>query len=153
VAIRRGSGGDWQMKTGRIRIGRQELGNPERLWAVLAHELAHAQATTREGHSNTFWRRLACGLSRAGKLELLRHDIGYREGALKIARAYGLTALPEIIPFSFSIGQQVVTEDNRSWRITRRFRRSGQPVYRLRTRGWVWTVSESRLKDGISVRA
>ena len=86
VLLRRGAGGDWSPERGTIRIGVDELGRPaERLWFLLAHELSHAQVKAREGHSMQFWRRFARALKRAGRLELIKYDIGYREGALRVA--------------------------------------------------------------------
>ena len=150
VVFRRGLGGDWMPKERIVRIGRKEIEAPERLWGVLAHELAHAQATGREGHSLRFWRRLAAGLARAGRLDLLRFELGYREGALKIAREYGLSGLPEVRPFSFEVGQRLRAPDGVAWRVRQRFRRGGQPVYRLHARRWVWTVSEDFLVERLT---
>lgn len=146
VHLRRGQGGDWLLKEQVIRIGRLELAAPDRLWGVLAHELAHAQAPEREGHKLIFWRRLACGLERAGKLELLRMEVGYREGALKVAREYGLSDLPPLLPFAFAVGDRMALPDGSRWRVLQRFRRGGQPVYRLHAPGWVWTTSEEVLR-------
>ena len=41
--------------------------------------------------------------------------------------------------------QGVKTEDGRQWRVRRRFRIAGEPIYRLTTRGWRWVVSEQIL--------
>lgn len=146
VRLRRGHGGDWLLKERVIRIGRQELAAPARLWGVLAHELAHAQGPAREGHKLIFWRRLADGLARAGKLELLRMEVGYREGALKVAREFGLRDLPPLLPFAYAVGDRVALPDGTRWRVLQRFRRAGQPVYRLHAPGWAWTASEEVLR-------
>ena len=145
MVFRRGRGGDWRPRQGIIRVGREELKCKDRLWGVVAHELAHAQASEAEGHSIAFWRRLAEGLRRAGRLELLRLEVGYREGALRVAREFGLSNLPEVQPFHFLLGERIETEDGNSWRVRRRFRIGGQPAYRLSSRRWLWTVSESIL--------
>ncbi len=146
VVFRRGAGGDWRHTVGVIRIGRKEVADADRLWGVIAHELAHAQASGREAHGLVFWRRLAAGLNRAGRIELLRHDFAYREGAMKVAREYGLY-VPDTQSFAFEVGQQFTTNDGTQWRIRARFRRAGHPIYRLRSRRWVWTVSENLLQE------
>lgn len=146
VRARRGRGGEWWRTGGYISIGAEELkGQPERLWYVLAHELAHAQARSREGHSPRFWRRLAHGLQRAGRLELLRHDFHYREGALRVAREFGLADVPPRLPFRFRRGDVVQDSRRWLWTVVGRFRRSGQPFYRLRRPGWAWRAPEAEL--------
>ena len=145
IVLRRGGGGDWSPSVGVIRIGARELGGTaDRLWSLLAHELAHAQAEGREGHTRAFWCRLAEGLRQAGRLELLRLDIGYREGALRTAREYGLDGLPTIRPFAFERGD-VFVDGRRRWVIARRFRRAGAPAYRLLAPRWAWSVTEDAL--------
>ena len=143
--LRRGQGGDWRPQEGLIRIGRASLRDDDRLWGLLAHELAHAQASQRERHSMDFWRRFAEGLQRAGRLELLRYEFGYREGAMRVAREFGLIDVPGRQPFRLSLGASVKTEDGHQWRVRRRFRIAGEPIYRLTTRGWRWVVSEQIL--------
>src|SRR5688572_15837967 len=103
IVFRRGAGGDWRYTIGVIRIGRKEVADADRLWGVIAHELAHAQATGREAHGLVFWRRLAAGLARAGRLELLRYEFAYRERAMKVAREYGLD-VPDTQSFAFEVG-------------------------------------------------
>ncbi len=148
VRLRRGKGGDWNPVNCHIRIGRAELrGEPDRLWYLLAHELAHAQVANREGHSGKFWARLAEGLRIGGRLELLRYDFGYREGALRVAEEYGVLDVPGIQKFRFSVSDVVEDRDGRRWKIFRRFRRGGVPHYRLATRGWRWVSSEESLID------
>lgn len=146
IRTRRGAGGDWSRSAKVIRIGARELSAyPDRLWHVIAHELAHAQAEAREGHSPKFWNRLAQGLKKAGRLELLRYDIGYKEGALRVARQYSLPNLPPREGFSFEVGKVISDSKRRRWVIERRFRRGGAPHYRLESPGWVWTTSEEQL--------
>ncbi|MBI4282478.1 MAG: M48 family metallopeptidase [Chloroflexi bacterium] len=146
VNVRRGRGGDWNQMTRRIRIGRGELrGDDDHLWYVVAHELAHAQAERREGHSRAFWVRLANGLEHAGKLELLRYDFGYREAALRVSEEYGLPDVPKREEFRLALGTVVEDGDGRGWKIVRRFRRTGAPCYWLQTRGWRWIASEQAL--------
>lgn len=145
VLLRRGAGGEWLRRERVIRIGRRELGGGERLWLLLAHELAHAQGTQHEGHRRTFWRRLAGGLARAGRLELLRQEIGYREGALRVCRDLGLAGLPPVRPFRLAVGQRVIGPDGRTWCVVRRFRRGGVPFYRLHSPRWTWTLPEHAL--------
>jgi hypothetical protein len=146
VRLRRGSGGDWSPERGKIRLGADELrGSPERVWFLLAHELYHAQAGAREGHSMRFWRRLADGLKQTGRLELIKYDIGYREGALQVAHEYGLAGIPAVANFSLGVGEAVVDREGRRWVITRRRRRGGRPYYHLKSPGWVWTAPEGAL--------
>ena len=117
----------------------------DHLWHVMAHELAHAQAEDSEGHSMAFWRRLASGLKRAGRLELLRFDFEYREGALRVAREYRMADLPSPRGFMLKIGELIVDEENRRWRVQRRYRRGGRPHYRLEAPGWIWKGSEEEV--------
>lgn len=146
VRLRRGAGGDWSPERKAIRVGSKDVATGgQRLWYTLAHELAHAQAESGKGHSAAFWRTLAGGLGNAGHLEFLRLDIGYREGALRVAREYGLLDLPPRRVFLFKIGDSVVDDEDRRWTIKRRFRRGGGPVYRLDSPGWTWTVPEETL--------
>lgn len=148
VRLRRGSGGDWNPEGGKIRLGADELrGSPERVWFLLAHELSHAQSDTREGHSMGFWRRLAEGLKRAGRLELIKYDIGYREGALRVAQEYGVPGIPAVAMFRLGIGEAVVDGKGRRWVIARRRRRAGRPYYHLESPGWVWTAPEGALLE------
>ena len=77
IRLRRGTGGDWNPTLRCVRIGRGELeGDHDHIWYIVAHELAHAQAELREGHTRAFWVRLANGLAHAGKIEFLRYDFG-----------------------------------------------------------------------------
>ena len=110
----------------------------------MAHELAHAQSRGKEHHSIAFWRRLAEGLGRASRLELLRFDFGYREGALSVAREFGLADLPPRRGFALRSGD-VVDHGGRAWTVRRRFRRGGQPHYRLDAPGWTWRAAEEEL--------
>ena len=129
-----------------IRIGRGELrGDSNHLWYIVAHELAHAQAKQREGHSRTFWVRLANGLEHACRLALLRYDFGYREAALRVSEEYGVPDVPRRKEFRLSVGDIVKNGDGREWKVVRRFRRAGAPYYRLETRGWRWITSEQIL--------
>ena len=140
------AGGDWSRSAKVIRIGaRERSAYPDQLWHVIAHELAQAQAKAREGHSLKFWNRLAEGLEKAGRLELLRYDIGYKEGALRVARQYGLPNLPPRKGFSFEVGKVISDGKRRRWVIERRFRRGGAPHYQLKSPGWVWRLSEEQL--------
>ena len=146
VYLRRGKGGDWDPENHRIRIGRGEIdGDPDHLWYVLAHEVAHAQAEGREGHSRTFWVRLADGLKHARRLGLMRYDFGYREAVLRIAGEYGVPDVPGRQEFRLSVGDIVQVCDRRRWKVIRRFRRAGVPHYRLETRGWRWVTSQTSL--------
>ena len=146
VLLRRGAGGDWSPVRKTIRLGRKDVDKGgDRLWYTLAHELAHAQTESREGHSAAFWRTLAEGLKHAGRLDLLQLDIGYREGALRVAREYGLPDLPPRRVFLFKLGDSVVDDKSRRWTVRRRFRRGGRPVYRLQKPGWTWAAPEERL--------
>lgn len=150
VYFRRGKGGDWDHVNGRIRIGRGELqSGQDRLWYLLAHELAHAQGNGREGHSRTFWVRLAEGLKLAARLELLRYDFGYREGVLRVAEEYGVPEAPRRQKFRFSVADVVEDRDGKRWKVSRRFRWAGVPYYRLTTRGWRWVSSEEGLLNAI----
>ena len=144
VLPRRGGGGDCSPE-GVIRIGVKELeGPPDRLWQIMAHELAHAQSRGKEHHSIAFWRRLADGLGRARRLELLRFDIGYREGALSVAREFALADLPPRRGFALRSGD-VVDRGGSRWIVRRRFRRGGQPHYCLEAPGWTWRAAEEEL--------
>ena len=146
IHLRRGRGGDWNPRIRCVRIGRSELwGDDDHLWYILAHELAHAQAEQREGHSKEFWTRLANGLKRAGRLELLRYDFGYREAALRVAEESGLPDVPKRSKFRFALGTVLEDGGRRRWKIQKRFRRAGEPHYRLNTRGWRWIASEQRI--------
>ena len=146
VRLRRGRGGDWNPTTRLIRIGRGELrGDHGHLWYVLAHELAHAQAELRKGHSRAFWVRLAKGLEHAGRLELLRYGFGYRETVLRVAEEYGLQDVPRRAKFKLSPGTVVDDGEGRRWRVVRRFRRAGAPYYQLKTPGWSWITAEQAL--------
>lgn len=152
IQIRRGAGGDWNPASRCIRIGRVELrGDEEHLWYVVAHELAHAQAERREGHSRAFWVRLADGLEHAGRLELLKYGFGYREAALRVSEEYGLANVPKRNEFKLVIGAVVDNGDGRRWKVVRRFRRAGSPYYGLKTRGWRWTTSEQSLLSHLTV--
>jgi hypothetical protein len=144
--LRRGRGGDWNPALRYIRIGRRELsGDCDYLWYIVAHELAHAQAEQREGHSRTFWLRLSIGLEHANRLSLLKYGYIYRETAMHVAEEYGLPDVPIRQEFKLPIGSTVNDNAGRKWKIERRFRRAGAPYYRLKTRGWRWTTSESAL--------
>ncbi len=150
VHLRRGKGGDWDPVARRIRIGRAEMQSDlDRLWYLLAHELAHAQGNGREGHSRKFWVRLAEGLRLAARLELLRYDFGYREGVLRVAEEYGVPEVPRLQMFLFSVADVVEDRDGKRWKVLRRFRRAGAPHYRLTTRGWRWVSSEDGLLKAI----
>ena len=152
IHLRRGRGGDWNPKNLLIRIGRLELsGDPDYLWYILAHELAHAQAEKRESHSRTFWLRLAKALDHAGKLELLKYGYAYRETAMSVAAEYGLTDVPKRRTFKLAVGTTIDDSTGRRWKIYERFRRAGQPFYRLSTRGWRWTPSESALLPEVGI--
>lgn len=115
----------------------------------MVSELAHAQAEGREGHSLTFWRRLARGLEHAGRLELLRYDFGYREAALRIAREYGVPDVPSASDFIFEVGDGLVDHQGRHWKVKDRFRKGGRPFYRLEQDRWIWTLSE----EGVLLQA
>lgn len=115
------------------------------MWYLIAHELAHAQAKGNEGHSRAFWKRLADGLKQAGRIELIRLDFGYREGALRTARECALEDVPARSEFSFEIGHGLVDRQGKSWVVERRFRRAGRPHYRLVSPGWSWRVPEEQL--------
>ena len=146
IHLRRGRGGDWDPMIRCVRIGRGELeGDDNHLWYIVAHEVAHAQAERTEGPSKVFWVRLANGLEHAGRLELLRYDFGYREAALRVSQEYGLADVPKRKEFKLAIGTVVYDGDGRRWRVVRRFRRAGEPYYRLKTRGWHWITSEQVL--------
>lgn len=146
VLPRRGRGGDWSPEQRVIRVGiRDWTAAGDRLWYVVAHELAHAQVDGREGHSRAFWRRLSDGLCRTGRLELIRHDFGYREGALRAAREGGLVDVPGQREFAFEIGDNLVDRDGTRWVIKRRFRRAGLPQYSLEAPGWTWRVQEEEI--------
>ena len=146
VLARRGRGGDWSPKLRVIRIGMREWeASGDRLWYLIAHELAHAQAKGNEGHSRAFWKRLTEGLKTAGRIELIRLDFGYREGALWAARESGLDNVPVRSEFLFGIGHGVVDRQGRRWVVKRRFRRGGRPHYRLVSPGWTWRVPEDQL--------
>ena len=150
IHLRRGTGGDWNRANRHIRIGRAEMqSEQDRLWYLLAHELAHAQGNGREGHSRKFWVRLANGLKLAARLELLRYDFGYREGVLRVAEEYGVPEVPRLQMFQFSVGDVVVDRDGKPWKVYRRFRRAGVPHYRLVIRGWRWVSSEDGLLKAI----
>ncbi len=141
-----GGGGDWSPELRVIRIGIQDWrARGDRLWYVVAHELAHAQVDGKEGHSRAFWRRLSDGLKRADRLELIRHDFGYREGALWAAREFGLADVPVPSGFAFEIGTELVDQQGKHWKVKHRFRRSGRPQYRLEAPGWTWRVSEEEI--------
>ncbi len=149
VALRRGGGGDWSPTVRAIRVGIQEWrASGDRLWYVVAHELAHAQTEENEGHSRGFWKRLAGGLLAAGRIELIRLDFGYREGALWAAMEHGLEDVPTRGEFLFRTGQRLVDLKGKRWVVERRFRRAGRPHYRLRSPGWTWTVPENQLQPG-----
>ena len=152
IYVRRGRGGDWNPKTRCIRIGRGDLsGDREYLWYIMAHELAHAQAEGREGHSRGFWLRLGSGLKNAGKLNLLRYSYGYRETAIRVAEEYGLPDVPMPKSFKLAVGSTFDDSAGRKWKIQSRFRRAGEPYYRLKTRGWHCAISEIALiSKGIS---
>ena len=151
VILRRGAGGDWSPERGTIRIGVNELSRPaERLWFLLAHELSHAQVKAREGHSMQFWRRFAEALKRAGRLDLIKYDIGYREGALRVAHEHAVPGIPAVAEFKLALGDDVVDGDGRRWVIARRHRRAGQPFYRLESPGWSWEASEESLLETAS---
>jgi hypothetical protein len=120
-------------------------GDGNHLWYIVAHEMAHAQTELREGHSKAFWVRLADGLEHAGRLELLRYDFGYREAALRVSEEYGLSDVPKRKGFKLALGTVVKDVGGRRWKVVRRFRRAGEPYYRLKTRGWRWTTSEQVL--------
>ncbi len=150
IHLRRGTGGDWDPVNRHIRIGRAEMqSDQDRLWYLLAHELAHAQGNDREGHSRRFWIRLADGLRLGGRLGLLRYDFGYREGALRVAEEYGVPEVPRLQMFQFSVADVVEDRDGKLWKVFRRFRRAGVPHYRLTTRGWRWVSSEEGLLKAI----
>ena len=134
---------DWSRSTGVIRMGVRELTkSPERLWCVIAHELAHPESVEAGGHSLAYRARFAEGLKRAGRLDLLRRGISYREGALRVAREYGLAGLPPVWQFSSQIGEVVVDHNGTRWVVPRRFRRIGRPYYQLEFPGWRWTDAE-----------
>ena len=126
-------------------------GDPDYLWYIVAHELAHAQAEKSESHSIAFWLRLGKALDHAGKVELLRYGYAYRETAMRVAEEYGLADVPKRRRFKLAVGTTIDDSTGKKWKIYGRFRRAGQPFYRLRTRGWRWTSSESVLltEDGI----
>ena len=115
------------------------------MWYLIAHELAHAQAEENEGHSRPFWKRLAEGLKKAGRIELIRLDFGYREGALRAARECALENVPARSEFLFEIGHGLADRQGKRWAVERRFRRAGRPHYRLVSPGWTWRVSEDQL--------
>ena len=146
IQVRRGAGGEWRRVSQEIRIGVKEMrqgGN--RLWYVVAHELAHAQAKSAEGHSLTYWRRLAKGLIRATRMDLIRLDFGYREEALRVAREFGLQNLPPQQDFELEIGDRVTDKDLGVWEVVKRFRRAGRPHYYLERPGWHWKASEDHV--------
>lgn len=150
VRVRRGDGGEWHRLLRVIQIGIDELASPpDQLWHLVAHELAHGQERYPERHSAVFWRRLAEGLKRAGRLELLHYEIGYREGALRVAWEYGVADLPPISEFLFEIGDAVEDEESRRWIVSRRFRRGGRPYYQLDCPGWRGTASEGTLRRSV----
>ena len=107
-------------------------------------EYAGEQALTGRGerHALAYWARLADGLKRAGRLDLLRHGISYKEGALRVAREYGLVGLPPVRQFSLEIGEVVADDNGTRWVVRRRFRRTGRPYYQLESPGWRWTDAE-----------
>jgi len=151
IHLRCGGGGDWNPMTGCVRIGRRELaGDDNHLWYIVAHELAHAQAKRREGHSRSFWVRLANGLQHAGRLILLRYGYGYRETVIGVAKEYGLPDVPKRKEFKLAVGTFANDAEDRKWMIGRRFRRGGAPYYRLKTRGWRWVISEEELLNRMS---
>lgn len=146
VLLRRGGGGDWSPTVRAIRVGvREWRASGDRLWYIVAHELAHAQGKGNEGHSRAFWKRLAEGLRAAGRTRLLRLDFGYREGALWAARECGLEDVPVRGEFLFEIGHGLIDRQGKQWVVERRFRRAGRPNYRLLSPGWTWTVPEEQL--------
>ena len=148
IQVRRGKGGEWHPISRVIRIGVKEVrAGGDRLWYFMTHELAHAQANEAEGHSLAYWRRLAKGLARAGRLDLIRLDFGYREGALRVAREFGLGNLPHQRNFELQIGDTVTDEDERQWRVVKRFRQAGRPRYRLERPGWRWQASEEQVLE------
>ena len=151
VRMRKGEGGTWNPGTRRITIG---SGNsPRYVWFVMAHELAHAQGGGREHHKLSFWRRLAAGLSRAGKLELLRHDFHYKAGCLTVVREYGMADVPATQEFTFNVGDGALIK-GRQWCVARRYRRVGAPWYLLECqdgglRYFRWDLSEKQLLERV----
>ena len=149
VRMRKGEGGTWNPGTRRITIG---SGNsPRYVWFVMAHELAHAQGRRGEKHKLSFWRRLAAGLSRAGKLELLRQDFHYKAGCLTVAREYGMADVPATQEFTFNVGDGALIK-GRQWCVARRYRRMGAPWYLLECqegglRYFRWDLSEKQLLE------
>ena len=81
----------------------------------------------------------------AGKLELIKYGYAYRETAMRVAEEYGLTDVPKRRRFKLAVGTTTDDSTGIPWKIYGRFRRAGQPYYRLRTRGWRWTSLESIL--------
>ena len=149
ILLRRGGGGDWSPGSRAIRIGvREWRASGDRLWYIVAHELAHGQGSGNQGHSRAFWKRLTEGLRAAGRIELIRMDFGYREGALRAARECGLENVPARGEFLFKIGHRVVDRKGNRWVVERRFRRAGRPRYTLVSPGWSWTAPEDQLLQG-----
>jgi len=149
VRMRKGKGGTWNASTRRITIGNKSP--PRYVWFVMAHELAHAQGRSDEKHKLSFWRRLAAGLSRAGKLELLRQDFHYKAGCLTVAREYGMADVPATQEFTFSVGDGALIK-GRQWCVARRYRRMGAPWYLLECqdgglRYFRWDLSEKQLLE------
>ncbi|MSQ21834.1 MAG: hypothetical protein EXR53_00790 [Dehalococcoidia bacterium] len=150
IYLRRGKGGDWDPVNRHIRIGRAEMqSDHDRLWYLLAHEIAHAQGNGHEGHSRSFWVRLADGLRLGAQLGLLRYDFGYREGALLVAEEYGVPDVPPLQTFRFAVADVVKDSGGKQWKVYRRFRKAGVPHYRLATRGWRWVITEEGLLKAI----
>lgn len=148
MQLRRGGGAAWYPQRGVIRMGVDELATREdRLFYLCAHELAHANGPPSETHSLAFWRRLAHGLKRGGRLELFHYGYLYKEGAVAVARELGLADAPQIEEFAFTPGDAVEDRNGRHWVVTGRFRRAGEAHYRLERPGWWWRTSEVNLLE------
>ena len=90
----------------------------------MAHELVHAQGFVK--HNVAYWKALAAGLQKAGKIHLIKYGFRYKQSSVKVGMAYGVA---ENNAFIYLLHTIFHCDDGAVGEVVRRFHERGTPVY------------------------